>query len=183
MIGSKIREMRKRHKMTLSELAKRSGFTASYISQIERDIIQPSLTALKKLSVALESPIYSFLDFPQRRHIVTRAEDRVKLELPDSSIAYEFVSPMVRDRETMPKMEIVYFRLEPRSWTSEKAMIHDADESVYVLKGALEIHVEEEQFFLEAGDSIYIRENAPHRYFNPLDTVTEGLAIVSPAIY
>ncbi len=183
MIGPKIREMRKKKGMTLTELARYSGFTASYISQIERDLIQPSLLALKKLSAALESPIYSFLNYPERNHIVTRVEDRVKLDLPESAILYEFVSPMVRDKETMPKMEIVYFKLDPDSWTSDKAMVHPADESVYILKGTLEIFVDEERVLLSEGDSIYIRENASHRYYNPTDEVVEGLAIVSPPIY
>ncbi|MCK5762662.1 MAG: helix-turn-helix transcriptional regulator [Clostridiales bacterium] len=183
MIGAKIRELRLKKRMTLSELARTTEFTASYISQLERDIIQPSLSALKKISVVLEVPIYAFLAFEENQTIVTKANERKKLELPDSNIVYEFVSPMAANKVAMPKMEIIYFKLDPKSWTNKEPVVHLADESAFVLKGKLEAYVDDEQFMIEEGDNIYIRENSRHRYYNPTDEIVEGLVTMSPAIY
>lgn len=42
----KIREYRKKRKLTIKELAELSGMSISYISQIERGEIDPSLSSL-----------------------------------------------------------------------------------------------------------------------------------------
>lgn len=41
MLGDKIREARKRKRITLNQLAEMSGLTASYISQAERNLTEP----------------------------------------------------------------------------------------------------------------------------------------------
>ncbi|EET84441.1 transcriptional regulator, XRE family [Clostridium carboxidivorans P7] len=61
MLGPKIREIRQEKGLTLNELADKTGLTASYLSQIERNIIDPSLSSLRKISLSLEVPIYTFL--------------------------------------------------------------------------------------------------------------------------
>lgn len=183
MIGTKIRELRTEKSMTLTELARMTDFTASYISQLERNIIQPSLSSLRKISEALGVPIYSFLTFEENQHVITRADERKKLELPNSSIIYEFMSPMAGDKATMPKMEIIYFTLEPQSWSGDGQMIHTADESVIVLEGTMEVYLDQQVYELHEGDNIYIRESVPHRMFNPTDKVIKGISVITPAIY
>ena len=42
MLGDKIREARKKQQFTLSQLADAAGLTASYISQVERNLAEPS---------------------------------------------------------------------------------------------------------------------------------------------
>ena len=183
MIGTKIRELRTKKKLTLTKLAESAGFTPSYISQIERNIIQPSISSLRKISEALEVPIYSFLTFEENQHVITRANERVKLELPNSSVVYEFVSPMIGDKNAMPKMEIMYVKIKPKSWSSEKPLIHEADESVFILEGSVEVCINGEKYILEKGDNIYIQENVPHRFYNHTDSLSIGLSVITPAIY
>ena len=62
MLGDKIREARKRKRITLNQLAEMSGLTASYISQAERNLTEPSLSSLRKLSVRFAAASVFFLD-------------------------------------------------------------------------------------------------------------------------
>ena len=62
MLGDKIREVRKRADFTLNQLASASGLTASYISQVERNLTEPSISSLRKIAAALQTPLYMFLD-------------------------------------------------------------------------------------------------------------------------
>ncbi|MDF2616737.1 MAG: sinR [Sedimentibacter sp.] len=57
MIGEKIRNIRKSKSLTIVELSEKIDVTSGYISQIERDLISPSLAVLKRLSQALEVPL------------------------------------------------------------------------------------------------------------------------------
>ncbi len=183
MFGAKIRSIRQEKGLTLNELADKTSLTASYLSQIERNLIDPSLSSLRKISMALEVPLYSFLAEDKRKNVLVKADKRKKLELPNSSIAYEFMTPMAADREINLKMEIIYFQLEPHSWSSEEFMVHAADECIYILDGTIEINLGDEKYRLNTGDSIYIQENIPHKFYNPTSKKITGISNICPPIY
>lgn len=50
---SKLKEIREQKKMTRSELSLLTGITVEYISKIERDIADPKLSQLLKISRVL----------------------------------------------------------------------------------------------------------------------------------
>jgi XRE family transcriptional regulator of biofilm formation len=55
MIGTRIREIRTKQRISLSELAQRAGFAKSYLSSIERNLqINPSVEFVKKIAAALQ---------------------------------------------------------------------------------------------------------------------------------
>ena len=47
--------------MSLKDLAERIGLTASFLSQVERELAEPSITSLRKIAEALDVPIFYFL--------------------------------------------------------------------------------------------------------------------------
>ena len=53
-LGKKIQDFRNMRGMSLRELAKRAGTTASMLSQIERNLVNPSISTLKAIAQALE---------------------------------------------------------------------------------------------------------------------------------
>ncbi len=53
LLGERIKELRKEHKMTIEDLAKKSGVSTPTICNIENGKRQPRLPVLQKLSVAL----------------------------------------------------------------------------------------------------------------------------------
>ena len=61
MLGEHVRNIRKKRGITLKELAEKTGLSIGYISQIERDLTDPSLSTLRKLSAALDIPTYLFM--------------------------------------------------------------------------------------------------------------------------
>ena len=60
-LGKKVQDFRNKSGMSLRELAKRAGLTASMLSQIERDLVNPSIGTLKAIAQALDVPCSSFL--------------------------------------------------------------------------------------------------------------------------
>lgn len=59
MIGEKIKAARIEKGLTAKELAIKSEVTPGYISQIERELISPSLSVLMRIAKVLEIPIVS----------------------------------------------------------------------------------------------------------------------------
>jgi transcriptional regulator with XRE-family HTH domain len=56
-LGAKIRAERLRLNMKITEIAELTGLTASTISQVERALISPSISTLKKICDAMQIPI------------------------------------------------------------------------------------------------------------------------------
>ena len=55
----KIREFRKRRNLTIKELSSLSGMSISYISQVERGEIDPSLSSLRKIAAVFQVPVHA----------------------------------------------------------------------------------------------------------------------------
>ena len=183
MIGTRLRDLRKSKDMTLAELAEKTGFTASYISQLERDIAEPSLTALRKLCIALNTQIYYFLEDSTEQTSIIRLKDRQKLVLPNSSVIYEFVSPMGLHKDMKPKIEVIEICVEPKEWSSDEYFNHDADEIILVLKGELLVALQDGNELLHQGDSIYLKPKVHHKFYNPTNKKVNILSIITPPIY
>jgi XRE family transcriptional regulator, master regulator for biofilm formation len=63
MIGRKIEELRKKKGLTLSELAKRSKVSKSYISNIERNVNHnPSIAVIERIAVVLNVDVNCLLN-------------------------------------------------------------------------------------------------------------------------
>lgn len=182
MDGSKIRKLRKLQAMTIDELSEKSGFTASYISQVERNLIEPSLTALTKICKVLNVSPYYFIE-DNNNVIVTRREERQKLIIPEKDSELEYLVPVTEEYKSKIKMRIYRHFLNPGMWDNDKYSIIDSDKCVIIIKGKLIVNFTDYNEIIEEGDSIYICSNVPHKLFNPSDEKTELICIISPAAY
>ena len=79
MLGEHVRNIRKKRGITLKELAEKTGLSIGYISQIERNLTDPSLSTLRKLSAALDIPTYLFMGGESSTSLTTRQADMMIL--------------------------------------------------------------------------------------------------------
>lgn len=70
----KLRNARRKRGLTQSELAQLVGVTTNYISLIEKGKKNPSTKTLKKLALALDVPVSSFLEDNLRMELISIAE-------------------------------------------------------------------------------------------------------------
>ncbi|HHZ02449.1 MAG TPA: helix-turn-helix domain-containing protein [Tissierellia bacterium] len=183
MIGEKIRNIRKSKNLTIVELSEKINVTSGYISQIERDLISPSLSVLKRLSEALEVPLSElFLEQSDMEVLKISEGERTKVKLKDINVELEFITPVLNG-EKPPACEAFLFKLQPKTWASNHSILHESRECIYVLQGEIECHVGEKIYKVSKGDSIIIPEKKSHMYYNSRDTVSEALCIIYPAIH
>lgn len=178
MDGLKLRKYRRSMNLTIEELAQKAEFTASYISQVERNLIEPSLTALSKICNVLNISPYYFLD-NSNNSIVTRKEDRQILTVPDKKQEIEYLLPVTEEYKNKIKMSVYKLILNPGTWDNEKFSIIDSDKCVIILKGKLIVNFTDYNEIIEEGDSIYIGSYVPHKLFNPSDDKTELICIIT----
>ncbi|HAQ41369.1 MAG TPA: hypothetical protein DCM73_11430 [Clostridiales bacterium] len=184
LIGKKIRAIRKRKNLTIVELSEQINVTSGYISQIERDLISPSLAVLKRLSDALEVPLSSLFMEDSSQNVVTIQEnDRTKVKFGNINVELEFIMPVLSKDEKADNVEAFLFRLKPKTWVSEDIIMHEAKECIYVISGEIQCHVGSSVYTVSKGDSICVPENNGHMIFNSNDGESEALCIISPAIH
>lgn len=182
MLGEQVRKIRKKRDITLKELAEKTGLSIGYISQIERNLTDPSLSTLRKLSAALDVPTYLFMGGENNTGLTTRKEDVIILSQPHSSIRYHLLTPMPTG-EFVPQSLVIRFALEPHSQDGDLPVIHPSEEIILLEQGELDVVIESETIHLRAGDTTVIRANLPHTVINPTDAPTTGLSVFTPAIW
>ena len=182
MDGNKVRKLRKNKGMTIEELSEKSGFTSSYISQVERNLIEPSLTALNKICKVLNVSPYYFLD-DLNNVIVTRREDRQRLVMPEKGNTLEYLVPISDEYKNKVKLSIYKSTLYPGMWDNDKFSIIDSDKCVIIIKGKLIVNFIDYNEIIEEGDSIYKCSDTPHKLFNPSEEKAELICIISPVTY
>ncbi len=57
-----IRRLRKSQSLTFANLAEKTGLSLSFLSQVERGIINPSINSLRRIALALGTPVSHFFD-------------------------------------------------------------------------------------------------------------------------
>lgn len=60
--GSVIRQARKRQSWSQERLAEVADLNRSYLGEIERGVVSPSLATIRKLAQALDSPITALIE-------------------------------------------------------------------------------------------------------------------------
>jgi transcriptional regulator with XRE-family HTH domain len=177
-LGNAIRTYRKRKEMTLLALAKRAGFSISYLSQIERNLLTPSIDSLRRLAEVLGVPAGQLMlrDSNQANSsvAVVRRAERKQLAFPGSNIHYELLTPDMRRRASLLWVEA------PPGSESGPLFSHEGEDGVVVLKGKIEVEVGNVWHQLEAGDSIYFNAKIPHRWRNSGSVSAEAVWLSTP---
>lgn len=179
MLGEKIRSIRKSKNYTLNDLAKMVDLSVGYISQIERDLLKPTMDTLRKIADALDVSPYMLMDAKSPQNLLVKKEDRVIMKFPNSKIFYEIVSPMP-NKEFTPASLVTQFEIESHGFDSETFLSHPSEETVVILSGEMDIITETGTHHLEEGDSVLIPKNCLHRSVNTGETSVKGLCIMSP---
>ena len=181
-VGSEVRSLRNARGIKLQELARRTGFSIGYLSQIERGLSSPTVDVLQKIAQALGVTISWFFRPTEEAQtgdweFVVRAARRRKLTF-DSGITDELLSPTL-DRE----LELLRCTFPPGSESGEAPYQHCGEEAGFVVAGTLELWVADKHFVLEQGDSFQFESSQPHRYSNPGNIDTVVIWAITPPTY
>jgi len=161
-IAQKIRQIRNQNKLTLEEVARRTGFTKSYLSMLESGKKFPPIATLSKIAHALSVDITAF--FKKRDHsehiTVVRANKRESV-VRDGTLfgyRYETIAPTTRPK----KMEPFVITLPSKSKDGTK-FDHEGEELFYVLSGKVRFLYGDKEYLLNKGDSVYFDSSIAHR--------------------
>lgn len=193
-LGDVIRTQRK-GRFTVDQLSERAGVSSGLISQIERGKGNPSFKTMQRLAAALELPIGALFQddvppatdapadsdgpavtsLPGERQMVVRRDARKKLVFPKESMVWELLTPDLN--RTLEMLRAVV----PADYdTREVPFVHQGEESVHIIRGKVEVHIGDEVFALDAGDTITYDATVPHWWRNRGGTEAEVISACTP---
>jgi transcriptional regulator with XRE-family HTH domain len=178
IIGINIKARREEKNMTLRDMAEKLGVSASFLSQVETGKASPSLSTLKRISGILQTTIGELIgeNLKAPRHPVVRNEERQSIRnIGDGIDIYLLSSP-----DTNNQMEPLLFRFNENAHSGESSYRHFGQEFVIVIKGSMEIDLNDNKYLLNKGDSIYFNSSVPHSFRNTAKGETEAIWVVTP---
>jgi transcriptional regulator with XRE-family HTH domain len=162
-IGPKIRALRLRRKLGLTQLAKHTGLSPALLSKIERGQIFPTLPTLQRVAMVFGVGLEHFFRPDAERPLVTVVRKTDRVRLPDkpgrTSPAYFFES--LDYPVTNRKLNAYYVEMESEA---SDPHVHPGAEIVFVLQGEIVINVAGEDHTLRRGDAMYFDCTNSHTY-------------------
>jgi transcriptional regulator with XRE-family HTH domain len=181
-LGPRLRLAREESRLSVRELARRIGCSASLISQIERGVSVPSVGVLYSLAAELGSSLDHLLfgadqaqravpavravpaptPVPDGPGIVQRGGCRSIIDLA-SGVRWERLTP---GADAMTDFLEVIYSPGGHSTDERRPLRHDGREYGLVLSGTLQANVGFDSYELGPGDSIAFDSSTPHEYLN-----------------
>lgn len=169
-IGQRIKKKRMELGLKGIDLAEKSGLSSGFISQVERDLVNPSVSTLKRIGNALNVPIGIFFEeasskeetneFPVNKSPVVH-ENRRKTLSPNNGVIFYLLNP-----DMSGDIEFILDIFEPGATTGEESYSHPGEECGLILEGELEVQLEDKKYLLKKGDSITFKSTILHRKTN-----------------
>lgn len=162
--------------MTIRDLADKTGLSTAIISQLERNIGNPSLSVLTAIADAIGMKVAELLAEELDIHsLVLRKKDRQQTYNPDDKyMCFNLLTPGSMNAD----ISVTLLHCEPHAETyGGEFHSHTTEEVVYVLGGSVTVVFESTQFRIFEGDTVRIPPNYKHRYINDSDGAFELLTI------
>lgn len=179
-LGADLRAIRKARGVTLVELADQLGRSVGWVSQVERDLSEPSVTDLRLIAAALNvsiSMLFAHAAAPVGEEgYVVRKGARRSIGTNEAGLIEELLSPDLTD-----DFEVVHSTFQPHSEITD-AISRPTQEVGYLISGCLDLWIAGRKFTINPGDSFRIRGEV-HRWSNPYDTPAVAIWVIAPPVY
>jgi transcriptional regulator with XRE-family HTH domain len=177
-IGKRIRQIRRKINLSLRDLAKYSGTSASTIHKVESNSMVPSIAVLIKIAQALKKNVSYFIgeENGASQVVHVRPEDREVLSVENSKLTVENIASTVSDCQ----LEVTRLHIKRGGTSGEIPLIHPGEEIKFCLKGKMEYTIEGNKFILSPGDCLHFKSGLPHSWKNVGKGRAEVLSVCTP---
>lgn len=179
-IGTKLKKLRNRRRLSIRALALRTGVAHSTISLIERDRISPSIDTLGAIVDSLGTTLTTFFsksDVELMPQPFYSAEDLLEIGTTDK-ISHQMIGSNFPERQMLVLKETY----SPGA-VSEVNLTHKAEEAGIVLTGKVKVSVGEQSKILKPGEAYYFDSQIPHTFENLSNDESVIFSAITPPSY
>ncbi|MBX9806376.1 MAG: XRE family transcriptional regulator [Flavobacteriaceae bacterium] len=162
-LGKRIKDIRRKNKKTISNIANAADVSNGLISRIENGRTIPSLPVLLNIINALEINVAEFFEgmpkLSELNYIISRSEENAIIEKEDDAKGFDYKYIFGKQLSSIG-FEAVLLEIQPNSQRGKVET--DAYEFKYMLSGECIYNIGEEEVLLKEGDSIFFDGRIPH---------------------
>ena len=174
-LGNRLSSLRKRKNMTLDDLSAKSGVSKSILSQIERDLSNPTVTTISRISDALGEKLSDFF---------------LKIEAGEvNSIESSKETPSITSKDGLCELNILgagetvnwlqwyLLEMKPKGALDSKSHGPKTFENLTVIDGQIEVICGTSKEKLSKGDTFRFQSNKEHSIKNISNQKTQVLMV------
>lgn len=166
LIGQKLRALRLRRSMGLTQLGQRTGLSPALLSKIENGKLVPTIPTLLRIATVFDVTLDHFFQNEHRRRIISITKKEEREHAPDHRFSVEEGYDLMRldmgsgDRKFQPFLAEFHQTFDANG----RPHMHQGFEFLHILSGILELTIGSDNNVLHPGDSIYFDSNLRHAY-------------------
>ena len=163
-LGNRLSSLRKRKNMTLDDLSAKSGVSKSILSQIERDLSNPTVATIARIAEALNEKLSDFF---------------LKIEVEETnSIESSKETPSITSKDGLCELNILgagetvnwlqwyILEMKPKGILNSGSHGPKTFENLTVIDGQIEVTCGESKEKLSKGDTFRFQSNREHTLKN-----------------
>ena len=175
--SEKMKKLRQLNKISLAELADKTGYSEAYLNKIEENaVIAPVsvvLSVAQALSVATEDLLMIREAKKQRNKAIKQRKETFQKRTENYS--YQVLTPQGKHKH----LNAFKVTIEPLQEHRAVAYHHTGEEFIYVLSGALEVKIGRTIHALKSGESVHFDSAKSHI----LRSVSKKQTVILVTIY
>ncbi len=165
-LGRRVRDLRAKAGLTLTELAKATGVSIGTLSQLERGLSSPTVRTLYTVANALGvmpawliDPAQSEDRGAETRYIVRSGQRSHLFDI--DGVRKDVASPAASER-----LRGFFMVIQPGCNSGSKPYSHKGEEIGFLISGSLELQIEDETYSLKEGDCFAFASSKLHQFAN-----------------
>ena len=173
-LGARLKTARGSKGLSLRGLAQRTGFSASFLSQVELGQASPSLASLESIAQALGASLAELLSEPQMGNgPVVRRAGEAPLRSEWSRATLHSLIPAAASSG----LEVYLLCLEPQGRSGESSAKGGGERLAFCVRGTLTFVLDGQRQVLRAGDSIFFEAGRTTSWENHSRRAAEVLLV------
>jgi transcriptional regulator with XRE-family HTH domain len=163
-----VKRLREGAGLSLRAFADRSGFSPSFISQLENGQVSPSIASLAKIGAALNTTLPElFSRSIESESPIVRATDRQTYRSSWSRAEISTLTPRYG------ALEALIVTLEPEGMSGKHPSPSPMDQFAFVFAGTVRLTLDQDVMTLHRGDAVQIVARTPHQWQNTSRRATQ----------
>jgi quercetin dioxygenase-like cupin family protein/DNA-binding XRE family transcriptional regulator len=178
IVAQQVHRLRMQAGVSLRALAAHTGFSASFLSQVENAQVSPSISSMERIAGALGVTLSEFFAATVEGEggLIVRAAERQVLSSSWSNAEIEALSLP----RSVARLEVMLITLRPGGRSGKHPYSHPREEWAYVLQGEVSLTLGPEEHRLSRGDAATLLPGELRLWHNKRQTTVRLLIVSSP---
>lgn len=166
-VGSRIAALREAKKVSIEDLAARTGLDGSFLAALERNEAHPSIAPLLRIARGLGVRLGTFIDdrVSEDPYVVrvTQQQEEITSSRPGKGTPTSLRFHSLGNGKSDRHMEPFLVEILEESANDDNESSHEGEEFLVVVSGLIDVRYAGQVHRLGPGDSIYYNSIVPHR--------------------